>query len=311
MYLGIDIGGTRMKAGLVDENGAVGEVLTAATPEAIEPMRFALRQLVRDTLRGRTVKAVGFGCKGIVDPMTTLVDRLPGIWQYLEGTRLRDLLDEIVPAGTRIAADNDAKAALAGEVAFGAAKGKSNVVLLTLGTGIGGAVLCDGILLRGASGVAGHLGHVTVDPEGPPCICGSRGCLEAVFSARAIEAEAWSAMHQGNMSPLTEEIRKDPTSLSCRAVFEYAAKGDEIAQWIVKRRLRALGAALGGMLHAFDPEIVILTGQIAEAGDALFAPLRRDVWKRTRGLVRRRVPILPGGVRDTSGVTGAAALALL
>jgi glucokinase len=311
MYLGVDIGGTRLKAGLVSGQGQVGEVLTCATPEALEPMRFALRQLVRDALGGHEVTGVGFGCKGIVDPRTTRVDRLPGIWQYLEGTRLRDLLDEIIPAGTPVAADNDAKAALAGEVAFGAAKGKRNVMLLTLGTGIGGAILCDGHLLRGASGVAGHLGHVTVDPDGPPCICGSHGCLEAVFSARAIEAEAWSATHQGAVSPLTEEIRRDPAGLSCRAVFEHAARGDEIAGWIVKRRLRALGAAVAGLMHAVDPEVVILTGQIAEAGDALFAPLRRDVWKRTRGLIRRKVPIVPGGVADTSGVTGAAALALL
>ncbi len=141
-------------------------MLTCATPEALEPMRFALRQLVRDALGQESVQGVGFGCKGIVDPKTTRVDRLPGIWQYLEGTRLRDLLDEIVPSDTPFAADNDAKAALAGEVAFGAARGKRNVMLLTLGTGIGGAILCDGQLLRGASGVAGHLGHFTVDPEG-------------------------------------------------------------------------------------------------------------------------------------------------
>lgn len=311
MFLGIDIGGTRVKAGLVSEAGVVGEVRTCATPEALEPMRFALRQLVREVLGGAEVRGVGFGCKGIVNPATTRVDRLPGVWQYLEGTRLSDLLDEIVPPKVPIAADNDAKAALAGEVAFGAAKGRRNVMLLTLGTGIGGAILCDGALLRGASGVAGHLGHVTVDPEGPPCICGSRGCLETVFSARAIEAEAWSAMHQGAVSPLTDEIRKDPSSLNCRAVFEHAARGDEIAGWIVKRKVLALSAAVAGLMHVADPEIVILTGQIAEAGEALFAPLRRDIWKRTRGLIRRKVPIVPGGVADTSGVTGAAALALL
>lgn len=311
MFLGIDIGGTRLKAGLVTSEGQVGEVHSCATPEKLEPFRFALRQLVREALGDARPGGVGFACKGIVDRKTTLVDRLPGIWQYLEGTKLRDLLDGLVPDTMPVTADNDAKAALAGEVAWGAARGRRNVMLLTLGTGIGGAVLADGVLLRGSSGVAGHLGHVTVEPEGPPCICGNRGCLEAVFSARAIEGEAWSAMHQGAMSPLMEEIRRSPESLTCRMVFDYAAQKDEIADWIVKRRVRALGAALAGLLHAFDPEVVILTGQIAEAGDSLFHPLRRDVWKRTRGLLRRKVPIVGAGVSDSSGVTGAAALALV
>jgi glucokinase len=194
---------------------------------------------------------------------------------------------------------------------WGAARGRANVLLMTLGTGIGGALLADGRLLRGHSGVAGHLGHVNAEPDGPPCICGSRGCLEAVFSARAIEGEAWSAMHQGAVSPLMDRIRRQPEDLNCRLVFEFAASGDEIAAWIVKRRIHALGAVLAGLLHAFDPELLILTGQIAEAGDALFQPLRRDVWKRTRGLLRRKVPVVPAGVSDNTGVTGAAALAAL
>lgn len=310
MYLGVDIGGTRLKAGLVSSSGQVQGVHSCATPAQLEPFRFALRQLVRDALAGHAPEGVGFGCKGIVDPVSTRVERLPGMWQFLEGARLADLLDGLVPPGTPVAADNDAKAALAGEVVWGAAQGKRNVLLLTLGTGIGGAVLCDGVLLRGAAGVAGHLGHVSAEPDGPPCICGSRGCLETVFSSRAIEGDAWATMHQGVVSPLTELLRREPEALSCRAIFEYAERGDEAARWIVGKRLRAFGAALAGLMHAFDPEVVILTGQIAEAGDALFLPVRRDVWKRTRTLLRRRTPIVPAGVADSSGVTGAAALAV-
>jgi glucokinase len=311
MLLGIDIGGTRLKAGLVDDAGAIVRSSSAATPIELERFRFALRQVVREVLLECRPDAAGFGCKGIIDPESTLVDRLPGAWKFLEGTYLRDALDGLIEAGTPVTADNDAKAALAGEMVWGAARGVRNALLLTLGTGIGGAILADGRILRGASGVAGHIGHLTVDPDGPPCMCGNHGCLEAVFSARAIEAEAWSAAHQGASSPFIDRIRENPKELSCRAVFEAAAAGDAIASWIVERRAKWLAGALAGLAHAIDPEVVILTGQIAEAGEQLFAPLRRELKWRTEGLIRREIPLVAAGVADHSGVVGAAGLARL
>jgi glucokinase len=310
MYLlGIDIGGTRIKAGLVDEMGMSVRASAAPTPDNLDAFREALRKLVKRVLKKDVPSAVGFGCKGIIDPETTRVVRLPGAWEFLEGTLLKDWLDGLVPGGTAVTADNDAKAALAGEVVWGAAKGKRNALLLTLGTGVGGAILADGRILRGATGVAGHLGHIVVDPDGPPCICGSHGCLEAVFSSRAIEAEAWSAAHQGVASVMTDWVRQNPGHITCEKVFAYAAEGDEIAQWILKRRVRVLGAALAGLLNAYDPEVVIVMGAVAEAGDQLFEPLRNEVYWRTKGLLRREVPIVPGGLRDSSGVAGAAGLA--
>lgn len=309
ILLGVDVGGTRLKAGLVDAEGRILRQNSANTPFHPEPFRQALKQLVAGVIETESVAAVGFGCKGIIDPETTLVDRLPGAWQFLEGSYLRDAISDLLPDDTPVTADNDAKAALAGESVWGAAKGRRNALLLTLGTGVGGAVLDDGRMLRGATGVGGHLGHIVVEPDGMPCICGARGCLETVFSSRAIEAEAWSTAHQGVASPMNDAIRSNPSSLSCRMVFEYAAQGDEAAASILERRIRLLGAALAGLLHAFDPEVVILTGQIAEAGDQLFEPVRREVWRRTQGLLRRDVPIVPGGLNDTSGVVGAAALA--
>ena len=309
ILLGIDVGGTRLKAGLVDGGGAVLKQDSASTPDTIKTFHERLKQLVGDVIQDARPAATGFACKGIIEPDTTLVDRLPGAWQFLEGHRLDETLAGLIPDAAPVTADNDAKAALAGEVMWGAAQGRRNVLLLTLGTGIGGAVLDDGRLLRGASGVAGHLGHTLVDPDGNSCLCGAKGCLETVFSSRAIEAEAWSAMHQGVASPMTRELRENPASLNCRRIFEHAAGGDRVAMEILGRRIELFGAGLAGLLHAFDPEIVILTGQVAEAGEQLFAPLRRAVHSRTQGLLRRDVPIVPGGVNDTSGVVGAAALA--
>lgn len=310
-HLGVDAGGNRLKAGLVaGSHGQVRNLRSCPTPGTLAGFRESLRGLVVEAMEGERVATAGFGSKGIIDPLTTRVERLPGAWDFLEGTRLGALIEDLLPPGTPIRGDNDAKAALAGEIAWGAARGARNALLLTLGSGVGGAVLCDGRMLRGTTHVAGHFGHILADPHGLPCMCGARGCLETVFSSRAIEAAAWAPVHQGAVSPMTRAFRAEPSKLDCRAIFEWAAAGDPIARWILERRIGIFAAALAGLMHAFDPEIVILTGQVAEAGEALLAPLREAVSWRTQGLLRREVPITGTGLSDTSGVAGAAAVAI-
>jgi glucokinase len=196
---------------------------------------------------------------------------------------------------------------LAGEVAWGAARGRKNAVMLTLGTGVGGGILADGRLLRGSTGVAGHLGHLTVDPDGPLCICGNRGCLETVFSARAIEAEAIGAVLRGCHSSLTDAFSSDPRAVTCEAVFTAAAAGDELARLICDRAVKYLAGAIAGIFGALDPEVVILGGQIAEAGPVLFDPLERQVTERARRLVGHDVPIVRAEIAEP-GIVGAAAL---
>jgi glucokinase len=300
--LGIDIGGTRLKAGLVDESGAISCMTTARTPSTLAEFRLAMEQIASM----QTAGGVGIGCKGIIDAETTRVEVLPGTLHFLEG----HLLLEFVRGQGPVRAENDARAALAGEMAWGAARGRRNAVMLTLGTGVGGGILADGRLLRGMRGVAGHLGHLTVDPEGPACICGNRGCLETVFSARAIEAEAIAAVLRGCRSRLTDEFAEDPRAITCEAVFAAAAAGDEVARGIRDRALKYLAGAIAGIFGAFDPEVVILGGQIAEAGPALLEPLQEQVTARARRLVGREVPLVRAEVAE-SGVVGAAALLTL
>ena len=311
MYLGIDVGGTRLKAGLVDDSGAVLRSASTDTPSELQVFRKAVRQLAEQALGGATPAAAGFGCKGVVDRETTRIECLPGAWNFLEGTLLSSTLEGLLEPGTPVTADNDAKAALAGEMAWGAARGVKDALLLTLGTGVGGAVLADGRILRGAAGLAGHLGHINVEPDGMPCVCGGRGCLETVFSARAIEAEAWAAAHQGASSPLIDALREGRAELRCEKIFEAAAQGDAIAAWIVERRIHKLAAAVAGLFHAFDPEVLILAGSVAAAGETLLAPMRTELAWRTRVMLRREIPIALAGVLDNSGVVGAAALGRL
>jgi glucokinase len=307
VIVGIDIGGTRIKTAAVSRDGEILTAREVATPSSLEEMREVLRIAITGLQsNGLPVEAVGLGCKGIIHPENTEVVTLPGTLHYLEGHRLSSLVAEHLPPGCPVFADNDARAALAGESVWGAARGCKDALLLTLGTGIGGAILSDGRILRGTSGVAGHIGHLTVDPEGVDCICGNRGCLETIFSARAIESAASAAVHRGVASELTTI----EAPLTCEKVFACARHGDAVAQRIVSRASMVLGAMIGGLIHVLDPEVVILSGQIAESLDILLEPLRSEAAWRSRSLLRRTVPIVKSELPHPSGVLGAAALAM-
>ncbi|MDX1978803.1 MAG: ROK family protein [Bryobacteraceae bacterium] len=293
MALGVDIGGTQIKAARVSCEGEILEARKIATPDSLEAFGGAVRGLIAGLGGG----PIGVGCKGIIDPATSRVDVLPGTLHYLEGQVLSELL------GAKVAADNDARVALAGEHRWGAARGYQHVLMLTLGTGVGGGVISHGRLLRGASGVAGHIGHLTIDPAGAPCICGNRGCLETVFSSRAIEAQAFSAVHRGVASRLGR-------GAACADVFALAAQGDLVAADIVFEATYKLAAAVAGLVMVFDPEVIVIGGQIAAAGEQLLDPLRQEIHARTRLMLRRDVPVIATRLSDPSGVLGAAALAL-
>jgi glucokinase len=308
MLLGLDIGGTQIKAACVDESGTIVQTRRVNTPASLDDFKSAVRGLLQELLTPPVaIGAAGIGCKGIINPQTTRVEVLPGTVHYLEGELLSEIVAPVLPAGIPITADNDARVALAGEVAWGVARECRDAVMLTLGTGVGGGILANGRILRGASGAAGHIGHLTIDPDGPLCICGNRGCLETLFSARTIESEAFAAIHRGVESRLSACQSKVPT---CAEVFALAEQGDAVARDIVGRATYVLGAALAGLAHVLDPEMIILGGQISAAGDALLEPLRKDVGWRARCLLRRDVHVVRSKLVDPSGVIGAAALAL-
>jgi glucokinase len=181
--------------------------------------------------------------------------------------------------------------------------------MLTLGTGVGGAVLLDGSMLRGMAGVAGHLGHVTVDPRGELCICGNYGCLETLFSSRAIESAYWAHLHRAAATRLSvDSAGRLPDT---EAIFRAAADGDECARYVVDRALEHLGSAIVSFIHIFDPEIFILGGNIAAAGPALIAPIKDKITQRTKTMLGRQVPIVFQKNVGYGGVAGAAGLVFL
>jgi glucokinase len=307
VVLGIDIGSVLTKAGMVDEQGAILASRTIQTAGDLDGFVPGLQDAIRWLLEATSAPAaVGVGCKGIIDPDSTRVQILPGSLHYLEGQVLSELVG--MPVDVPVFADNDARVALAGELVWGAAAGHSNVLMLTLGAGVGGAAMINGQLLRGHTGVAGNLGHLTIDPDGALCACGSQGCLETAFSARAIEGEAWAAVHRGCSSALTRLFREQPQLASCRTVFQAAREGDEVSIAIVSRAVARLAAAVAGLLNIFDPELVILGGSVADT--ELLELVQHEVWRRSRKVLGREVPIVEQQVADRSGIVSAAGLAL-
>jgi glucokinase len=304
LAVGVDIGATGIKGALVGLSGELLERVQGPSPRTISALRDFVHAVVK---RAKApVRGIGIGCKGIIDANSTRVKSLPGDLHFLEG----QLLSEVIgPGAVPVCAENDARAALIGEVLWGAAHGRRNVVMLTLGTGIGGAVLADGVILRGATGAAGHLGHTTVDPRGGLCICGNHGCLETHFSSRAIESDYWAHMHRAAPAKLT--INSSGEVPNPEAIFRAAADGDECARYVVDRALEYLGAAVVGFLHTFDPEIFILGGNMVAAGPQLIAPIKDTIARRTRTLLGREVPIVFQKFVGYGGVAGAAGLVFL
>ena len=302
--IGVDIGATAIKGGLVGPHGDLLMSFQEASPRTPSALRDFV-QSVRNSSPG-PVLGVGIGCKGVIDAATTRVNRLPGDLHFMEGRTLRELVDA---GDLPVCADNDARTALVSEVLWGAARGRRNVVMLTLGTGVGGAALVDGVIVRGASGAACHLGHVTIDVRGGLCICGNYGCLETCFSSRAIESGYFAHLHRA--SPAGLSVDAEGHVPSAEAIFQAASDGDPSARRVLDLAFESLTAALASFLHVFDPELLILGGNIAAAGPQLLAPLHAEVARRTSVLLGREIPIVLQKLVGFGGVAGAAGLVFL
>jgi len=304
LAIGVDIGGTVIKAAIVGIHGTLLESFHAPSPRTSSALRDFTHSVLK---RARSpIRGIGIGCKGIIDSDSSRVKSLPGDLHFLEG----QLLSEVVDAGDLpICAENDARTALIAEALWGAARGRRNVVLLTLGTGVGGAALVDGRIMRGASGAAGHLGHVTLDLRGGLCICGNYGCLETHFSARAIESDYWAHLHRA--APTKLPLNRAEQLPTTEEIFRAAEDGDESARCVLDRAIEYLAAAIIGFLHTFDPELLILGGTITAAGPQMLNSISDQITRRTRILLGREVPIVFQEAVGYGGVAGAAGLVFL
>jgi glucokinase len=306
--LAIDIGGTKLALGLVDLEGRIlqrDEIPTRAAegPERVlaRLVELASAMLERGT-SSHAIRRVGIACAGPLDRAAGLILNPPN----LPGWTRIDLVKQVEQAlGLPAVLDNDANAAALGEFRYGAGQGARSLIYLTVSTGIGGGIILDGRLWHGFGDSAGEIGHMTIDPAGPPCGCGNHGCLEALASGPAIARRAREALRGGRPSRL-----RDLPEVTAADVVRLAGEGDPLATEVWAAAVHALALGVGAAITILAPERVIIGGGVTQAGDALFVPLRREVRQRVKLVAVESVPILPATLGRDVGILGAAALAL-
>lgn len=327
LFIAVDIGGTQIRAALCDSEGTIHQRATDLTgghegPDAV--MARIERAIRRVWPADGQVAVIGVVAPGPLDPWSGVVFDAPNIPGW-DDYPLRDIIQERF--GLPILVGNDCNAAALAEHRFGVGQGKSNLIYVTVSTGVGGGIIINGELLLGAHGLAGEIGHIKVRPDGPLCGCGSRGCLEAQASGPSIAREARQRLRAGELhsepvesmhgepvestSRILELAHGDLDAISARLVNEAAQQGDPLAVDVFRQAGTYLGLGLVTLLHLFDPDIVVIGGSVSKAGDLLFGPAREVVRQRCMtDRYWRDTPIVPAALGDDVGLLGALALVL-
>jgi glucokinase len=304
--IGIDVGGTKVGALLISEDGEVLAEERADTPrddvDATLEVVYRLADLLGE--RDRPV-AVGVGAAGMVDAEAGMLRFAPNLdWTEVP---MRELVAK--RTGLPCVLDNDANAAAWGEYRFGAGRGHRELLVVTVGTGIGGGIVSGGRLLRGAHGFAAEIGHVIVEPGGPWCGCGNRGCWEQVASGQALDRAAREAA-QSRPDSLIADLAGTHAPVG-RHVWEAARQRDRMATSILEEVGRRLGEGIAGLVNVLDPEAVVIGGGVVDIGDLLLAPARKAFVAAVEAPDHRpEVPLVPAQLGNRAGAIGAAALAL-
>ncbi|MEO3764316.1 ROK family protein [Streptomyces sp. B8F3] len=308
----LDIGGTKTAAALVDGDGRLLHRRTAPTPAAAGPaavLDAAADAVAELAAAGGPYAAVGVGSAGVIDAAAGTVLSATAALPGWAGTALRDELGRRL--GVPVAVDNDVHAHARGETWRGAAAGRAHVLLVAAGTGIGGSLILGGRPHRGARSAAGHLGHLPVPAAaGRPCACGGTGHAEAVAAGPAMAAEYGRRAGEAAGETAGEAAGNGPAAArGLAAVAERAAAGDAVAVAVLTEGAVALGEAVGGLVNALDPELVLVTGGVSRCGPVWWRPLRAAITATTLPPLSD-VPVVPGALGDDAALLGAARLAL-
>lgn len=308
LAIGVDIGGTKVAAGVVDEEGAVQALVRRPTPGDVAGTEDAIAGCVAELADRYDVMAVGIGAAGwIANDRATVLFSPHLAWR---DEPLRESL--IGRIGLPVTVENDANAAAWAEYRFGAARGERVVCCVTLGTGIGGGLVVSGTLYRGAFGVAGEWGHMTVVPEGRRCACGNRGCWEMYASGTALARDARELAEVSPVSAhrLLQIAGGDPSRLTGTDVTAAAREGDPAAVEIFTAMGRWLGQGIASLAAVLDPSVVVIGGGVSEAGDLLLRPAQQAFAANLTGRgFRPAAPIRIAALGPDAGLVGAADLA--
>lgn len=311
-YIGIDLGGTKLAAAVVD--AATGELSLRrqlpteahAGPDAVLRRIAGLVGEICETggLPHDAIAGLGVGFPGVINPaggQTIFLPNLPGDWN---GKPVAATLRDATSYPVHII--NDARAFTLAEATWGAGRSARTTVCLTLGTGIGGGITIDGKLHMGLDGTAGEVGHQTIDPNGPPCGCGNRGCLEAFASGPAIATLGIKAVLQGATTKIGELAGYDLNRITPETIMQAAEAGDLVAREILDRVGSYLGTGIANLITILSPDRVILGGSVARLGEWLLAPVRATVRQRCHATPIERVQITLAALGGDAGIIGAA-----
>jgi glucokinase len=306
--IGVDLGGTKMLVGVVDDEQHIAyrsneSSIGLSETEVVEDLAEELDQ-ARDAQPA--VLAAGLGIPATIDHRRGVA--IQAVNLEISDVPIRDLMQERL--GLPVFLDNDANVAALAEYLFGAGRGAQNMVLLTIGTGIGGGLILNGEIYRGSTGAGGELGHVVVDENGPPCQgnCPNFGCVETMASGTAIARDGTAVAEREPDSALGRALAEGP--LVGRTVTDLAAAGDPLATEVVAGAGRHLGVALASLANIFDPDVIVIGGGVSVVGDLLLGPARAELEKRALTPMNR-TPVKQAQLGPDAGMIGAAAMALI
>jgi glucokinase len=280
--IGVDLGGTNLRIAAVDDSGALLEKVTTGTQvkrgrdAVIDDMVDAIRTLSGKFQHRTNLMGVGIGVPGIIDKRTGMLRESPNLPGW-DDYPVRDTIERKLQ--TPIFLENDANAAALGESWLGAAKGMDDMCMITLGTGVGGGIVIRGRVWHGMTGMAGELGHITIDPGGPRCNCGNHGCLEVFASATAVMRMAREAIATGNADKL-KRTASDDAEFSARSIFNLALQGDEPARNIFRKVGWALGIAMADLVNLLNFHMYVIGGGVSAAWDAYAPSMFEEVFRR-------------------------------
>lgn len=313
LRIGVDIGGTKTSAAVVDDDGRIVRRARRDTPaQDVEAIAASVVEVVRELIDADDdpLATVGVACAGFVDAAGETVLFAPNLaWR---DTPLQAVLQEQL--GVPVVLENDANAAAWGEFRYGPARDVDDMLLITVGTGVGGGVINDGHLLRGAHGVAAEVGHLRVVPGGIRCGCGNRGCWEMYASGTALEREARELVRaeSPHAARLTELCGGDPERLRGRMVTAAAEEGDRAALELLEELGTWLGEGIASLVAVLDPALVVVGGGLSAAGDMILEPARAAYERQVTGRGHRPIgQIVPATLGNDAGMIGAADLAAL
>jgi glucokinase len=316
-FIGVDLGGTNIKAGIVDVKA--GKLITKLTTptlardghEAVmQRMANLIDQLIAASgLSRNNFGGIGIGVPGVLDLENGLVlflPNLPGTWPRVP---LAGFIQDKI--GLPVGLLNDVRAITLGEWKFGAGRGVDTLACFAIGTGIGGGLVINGALHLGIGGTAGELGHQTIDFNGPLCGCGNRGCLEAYASGPAIAAMGIKAVIQGQTTAIGALVDHDLNRITAQVISQAASQGDRVAIDIYAQAGEYIGIAAANVLAAISPRKIVIAGGVAAAGELLLAPIRATIRQRVFVMPCDQVEILQAELGSNAGIMGVALWASL